>query len=185
MKSILIAASLLLCAMPALAGPDRGVYIGGSTMLTKIGLQDAYDKEVQFKVVEGIIGYRYNSLLGVESRIGATARGENVLVREDPVSGEEDVVEANIDHFESLYYRAELKNDIAKLYMLLGTARMSVTSEFEDGTQVTNTSSGLSYGIGGGLVVGDSFYFNIEAKSLIHTNTDTYFGYGASITLHF
>ncbi len=154
-------------------------------MMANIGLKDTYEKDVQFKVVELMLGYKFHDLLGVEGRIGRTLNGENVVFDDPNDSSRENVVYAQINHFESIYYRAELKNDIAKIYTLLGTAYMEVNSEFEDDTEEKNTSSGFSYGVGAGLLVGDSFYFNIEMKSLIHTDQDNFVGYSANITLHF
>ena len=185
MKHVLFVLVIAFLSPLTFAGPDKGFYVGASTVLASIGLEDAYEKEVRFKALEALIGYKHNNYLGIEVRGGATPRGENVLIAEDETTGAEEVVEANIDYYGAVYYRAELTNDIAKAYLLFGGAAMKVTSEFDTGVESANEATGLSYGLGTSLVVGDSFYFNIEAKSLIHTSDDIYVGYGASITFHF
>lgn len=185
MKRFFLMCAFAFSSTTVYAGPDRGFYTGASAMLVDIGLKDTYEKDVEFKVAELMLGYKFHDLLGIEGRVGKTLNGENVAFGNQDGSGREEVVYAEIDYFSSVYYRAEIKNDIAKVYTLLGTAYMSVSSEFEDEEEVENTSSGFSYGMGAGLLVGDSFYFNIEAKSLIHTDKDNFVGYSANITLHF
>lgn len=73
--------------------------------------------------------------------------------------------EININHYESIYYRAESANEIAKLYGLLGFT--SLSTDIEGGT---DSNSGFSYGYGISFITGKHMNLNIEYRSLINND---------------
>lgn len=163
----------ILAAITAQASKDKGMYIGGSFSLIDVGAKGPFENDVTFKAGEILIGYKYNKYLGLEVRGGRSLQGEVISIED---SGQEFSVEASIDRYISYYYRAELANDIAKVYILLGQTGINTSLDFEDDgiPDVQSSESGLSYGIGFGLWLDERMNLNFEFKTLLDTDSDAF-----------
>ncbi len=157
------------------ASKDKGVYVGGGVALVNVGVVDPFSNEVTFKTGEVLIGYKHNPYLGIELRYGVSAQEESIAV-DDPDTGLEESVSASIESFTSVYYRAELANEIAKIYFLLGQSSVSTELEFDEGDRaiITTSDSGLSYGIGFGMWLDERMNLNFEIKNLVDTDVDSF-----------
>lgn len=165
----------MLAAITAQASKDKGMYIGGSFSLIDVGAKGPFANDVTFKAGEILIGYKYNQYLGLEIRGGRSLQGEVISVAGN-TPGQEFSVEASIDRYISYYYRAELANDIAKVYILLGQTGIKTFLDFEDDglSDVEGSESGLSYGIGFGLWLDERMNLNFEFKTLLDTDSDAF-----------
>ncbi|MFL0802340.1 MAG: porin family protein [Agarilytica sp.] len=172
---VLILAFFVLTALSANASKDKGVYIGGSVSLVNVGVNDPFSNEVTFKTGEILLGYKYNRYLGAEIRRGQSLQ-EEVISVDDPNTGLEDSVTATLDSYWSYYYRAELANEIAKVYLLLGQSSITTQIEFDESGRADfeASESGLSYGIGFGLWLDERMNLNFEFKNLVSTDTDNF-----------
>jgi len=180
-KYFLLLLAMCLANTAAQASKDQGVYVGGGVSLINVGVRDPFSNEVNFKAGELMIGYKYNAYLGAEIRTGKNLQKETLAVNSQD-TGLRDSVESSIDLYTSVYYRAELANEIAKVYLLLGQSRVTTTLEFDESGRDTieATDSGFSYGIGFGLWIDERMNLNVEYKNLVDTETDSFTG--ASIT---
>ncbi len=169
----LIFTVVMLMAISVQASKDKGMYIGGSFALIDVGAKGLFENDVTFKAGEILIGYKHNQYLGMEIRGGRSLQGEVISIED---SGQELSVEASIDRYISYYYRAELANDIAKVYLLLGQSTIQTSLDFEDDLRADNESSesGMSYGIGFGLWLDERMNLNFEFKTLLDTDSDAF-----------
>jgi opacity protein-like surface antigen len=160
---ILTLAFLSLLSVCAAADNIQGFYLGGGGGL--IRFEDEASEavslnDVELSAVELLGGYKYNSALGIEVRAGA-----NLNERTTTIGGVDR--EVAIDHYESIYYRPELTNPEAKLYALIGYSQVEQSSSTDTSDEVSDSVSGLSYGIGVGFTMNPDFNFNIEYRRLI------------------
>lgn len=165
----LMAVILILFPVFVLADNNRGFYAGAGAAVT------IYDDDVidvdNAHALELVGGYKYNAWLGVDLRIGkGVAAGENdtYLVGGDEVNGR---LKREVDNYYSVYYKPEVINDEAKIYLLIGYTSMDFSEEIDaaDGTRVSSVSgseSGTSYGIGIGFIINKQVNFNIEYRTL-------------------
>jgi len=157
---ILTLVFLSLLSIQAIA--DQGFYVGGGGGLIRfedeVAAADSL-KDVELGAVELLGGYKYNNALGLEVRAGT-----NVNKRTVTTGGVER--EIAIDHYESIYYRPELTNPEAKLYGLIGYSQVEQSSA-TGADEVSDSLSGLSYGIGIGFTINSDSNFNIEYRRLI------------------
>ena len=141
----LVAAVLSLAAVSTLADTQSrsGFYVGGN--LVKV---DGNDDIGNWTAIEAVGGYKLNSFVGGEVRVGGA--GDS-----DP----------NLDAYTSIYYRTESANDTAKAYLLAGytVARFSADGDSED-------FDGFSYGAGAGFVINSGFVLNFEVRQLLKDN---------------
>jgi len=136
-----------------------GFYAGGNLNYIDAGVSDAQNDDTTFRSIEALAGYKYNGWLGGEIRIGIGTSDESYAT----ATGD---YEVGIDHHESLYYRAESANDVAKLYGLLGFT--SAQTSIDDGTTSSSGSeSGFSYGAGIGFVASEVVNVNFEYRVLL------------------
>lgn len=168
--------ALCLLAIPALADNERGFYLG----IGASGISDEQDAPVdttQIRTGELLGGYKYNAALGAELRLGSGLRAG---------SSKKGDLEREIGNYQSIYYKPELVNDVAKLYALLGYTQISSSVNLDTaagpaGKEVSY--SGASYGIGIGFVINEYFNVNFEYKNLcedLYNNPNT-----ASVTLDY
>lgn len=171
----LLALPLVVMLMPsAQASKDRGVFIGAGFNLISVGVVDPFNNTVNFISGDVALGYKYNSYLGAEVRYGKSLQDE-VLAEIDLDTGLRDTVNAKISQYYSFYYRAELANEIAKIYLLLGQSTVTTALEFEsDSSYMEISDSGLSYGLGFGLWLDERMNLNFEFKTLVETDTDAF-----------
>lgn len=169
--AVLLAA---ICSNIALADKDKGFYAGAGIDLVGVGVKDIYRNGVTFKVGELQFGYKHSKWLIAEVRAGASLNDEIIAYDNNDSLGIPDFSTTSIDYFYSAYYRAEISNEIAKLYLLVGQTQMQTTSEFEDVAKLTLSDSGLSYGLGFGLWLDERMNLNFEYKVLVDTSVDSF-----------
>lgn len=174
MKFLFLSASLLLLSNTALANQDRGFYVGGAgAYLSSETFRSPLDNEdkVYLPALEFVGGFRYNNLVGLDIRMaaGLNERDSNP----DTVA---ELVEYSLDNYASMYYRAELVNEEARLYGLLGYTFLNASRETpniaEGGAnfeKVELSEQGFSYGIGIGWFVDINVTMNVEYRILIDT----------------
>ncbi len=168
------------------ASKDKGVYLGAGVNLVNVGVVDPFNNEVNFKAGEFIVGYKYNNYLGLELRGGKSFQKESIRV-EDPDTGLRGSVTSDIDSYSSIYYRAELSNEIAKLYLLLGQSKVDTTVEFESAgaEPIELSESGLSYGVGFGLWLDERMNLNFEYRLIVSTDSDSFIAGGINADYRF
>lgn len=182
MKKLPVFLLLSLASVGAVADNTRGFYAGLGYNAAAFRDGTSFDKaesdfDGNFGGLELIGGYKYNSALGAELRIGMglSDKGLNAEAIEDgadPVTHTLDT-ELALDRYEALYYRPELVNEEAKLYALLGYARLkrsATTTNAGDSTfgegETSVTESGFSYGVGIGFVVNQDLNLNFEYRRM-------------------
>lgn len=140
MKKILVAA-LALSAASAFADTqtNNGFYIGGGVSSTNNDWNS-----VNFTPIEFFGGYKMNSFVGGEVRIGAAGGDEKIT------------------NFESIYYRTESANRVGKTYLLAGFSHVELET-----TGGNFSFDGISYGAGVGFTLNDQFNLNLEYKVLV------------------
>lgn len=148
-----------LLSLPAAAFDLEGFYAGGNMNFIDAGITDAQNDDTTFRSTEGLVGYKYNGWVGGEFRLGIGTSDESYATS----TGVEDV---GIDHHETLYYRVESANDVAKLYGLIGFTNVQATTD--NGTSSTSSSeTGMSYGAGIGFVASEVVNINFEYRVLL------------------
>ena len=167
---------LFILAYSADAQFDRkqGFFWGVGFGLFDTGIADNFDQSVQFKAVDLHLGYQAYSFLGVDIRYGLAPEAETFGGPIDPETGLETTIESTLDDYTSIFYRAELRNDIAKIYLLLGQTTINVTNDFANGTSTTGDVSGTSWGIGGAIWLNKRWDFTLEFKQLIDDGVDEF-----------
>lgn len=147
-----------------------GSYISNDTLIA----ENAHRKDVDIPALEINLGYKYNSLLSMDVR-----SGKGLHTRSIPTSLEASATgfnEYSIDSYRSYYWRPELINSEAKIYLLLGYTTLDFSiDEFqniEDGDPSRLPGSklsekGKSYGLGVGWFINDKLTFNVEYRVLI------------------
>lgn len=174
MKVAMLLVLQLILANTVFADKEKGFYAGAGIDLVGVGAEDIYRNGVTFKVGELQFGYKHNNWLIAELRAGASLNDEVIAYEESAIPDIPDFSKTGIDHFYSLYYRAEISNEIAKLYVLAGQTDMQTTSKFSDGTSLSLSDSGLSYGFGFGMWLDEKMNLNFEYKIMVETGSDSF-----------
>ena len=154
---------LLAFSSASFADNRQGFYVGGNWSFIDSNSVDAADNDVDFRSLEVVGGYKYRSWAGVEARFGTSLKDEAFAT--DLAGGEVDI---GIDHYESLYYRLESANQVAKFYVLLGFSNIQTSS---GGSDDSASESGVSYGAGIGFVMNEKANLNFEYREIIDEDT--------------
>lgn len=166
---ISMAAIFMLFSVVVLADNNQGFYAGAGASVTM------FDDEVvdvdNAHAFELVGGYKYNAWLGVDLRVGkgiSAGESDTYFVGSNEMDGR---LKREVDNYYSVYYKPEVINDEAKLYLLIGYTSMDFSEEIDaaDGTRVSSVSgseSGASYGIGVGFMINKQVNFNIEYRTL-------------------
>lgn len=166
---ISMAAIFMLFSVVVLADNNQGFYAGAGASVTM------FDDEVvdvdNAHAFELVGGYKYNAWLGVDLRVGkgiSAGESDTYFVGSNEMDGR---LKREVDNYYSVYYKPEVINDEAKLYLLIGYTSMDFSEEIDaaDGTRVSSVSgseSGASYGIGVGFIINKQVNFNIEYRTL-------------------
>lgn len=164
---VLVALVLSVLSVCVAADNARGFYVGGGVGFVM------YDDDVievrNSRSAEIFGGYKYNSLLGLEVRAGQGVAAGKSDTYPDPANADAELpgdLERELGSYYSIYYKPELINDEAKLYLLLGYMEMDSTETVSGVSDVSVSESGASYGIGIGFVVTEKLNFNIEYRTL-------------------
>lgn len=171
----LILLSLLASSAAAVADNDQGYYLGlGAHYIDSGVISDTADS-IGFSAVELMGGYKHSSLIGGELRLGTSVSEAETLG-----------TEFTIPQFVSLYYRAELANDVAKSFLLLGFTDLEVErTDIETGFTDKASDSGLSYGAGIGFVVNSKVNLNFEYIRLISNDDNEFDSLGITLDYRF
>lgn len=164
MKRSLLALSIIALSFSANADNRKGWYLGGGAASINSGLRlgdNSAEGSMKFVALEVNGGYKFSNILGVDARIATGLAGDERFVNET-------INEFSILHYESIYYRPELVNEIAKFYGLFGATNMSFKNN-TSGNTVSET--GFSWGAGVGFVIGLHSNLNFEYRNLL-TNDD-------------
>src|SRR5690554_390964 len=166
---ISMAAIFMMFSVVVLADNNQGFYAGAGASVTMFDdeLVDV-DNAHAFELVGG---YKYNAWLGVDLRVGkgiSAGESDTYFVGSNEMDGR---LKREVDNYYSVYYKPEVINDEAKLYLLIGYTSMDFSEEIDaaDGTRVSSVSgseSGASYGIGVGFIINKQVNFNIEYRTL-------------------
>ncbi|MCE3253223.1 MAG: porin family protein [Cellvibrio sp.] len=142
----LVAAVLSLAAVSAIADTQSrsGFYAGAN--LVEV---DGNDDIGRWTAIEAVGGYKLNSFVGGEIRLGGAGDSE-----------------PNLDAYSSIYYRTESANDTTKAYLLAGYTVASFSGEGGG----SEDFDGFSYGAGAGFVINRSFMLNFEVRQLLKDN---------------
>jgi opacity protein-like surface antigen len=166
---ISMAVIFMLFSVVVLADNNQGFYAGAGASVTM------FDDEVvdvdNAHAFELVGGYKYNAWLGVDLRVGkgiSAGESDTYFVGSNEMDGR---LKREVDNYYSVYYKPEVINDEAKLYLLIGYTSMDFSEEIDaaDGTRVSSVSgseSGASYGIGVGFMINKQVNFNIEYRTL-------------------
>ncbi|PCK10076.1 MAG: hypothetical protein COA42_00320 [Alteromonadaceae bacterium] len=163
--STLVALSFL--TFSALATEDKGFYFGAGLEIVNVGAEDFFSNDVNFPVGQISVGYKHHSFLGLELRAGGGLSEEVVAFDQNTDSGRPVSADASITSFYSIYYRAELANEIAKLYLLVGQTSVETETNFDGDLIFSRSESGLSYGLGFGLWINEDVNLNFEYKVFV------------------
>ena len=140
MKKVLVAALAFTAASSyADTQSSEGFYVGGGVSHAR-SAQSSYTWDP--KEISG--GYKLNSFVGGEIRVGASSEGA-----------------LKITNFESIYYRTESSNSVGKTYLLAGYTHMDFS-----GTDGNFNFNGFFYGAGVGFIINEQFNLNLEYKVL-------------------
>lgn len=166
---ISMAAIFMMFSVVVLADNNQGFYAGAGASVTM------FDDEVvdvdNAHAFELVGGYKYNAWLGVDLRVGkgiSAGESDTYFVGSNEMDGR---LKREVDNYYSVYYKPEVINDEAKLYLLIGYTSMDFSEEIDaaDGTRVSSVSgseSGASYGIGVGFMINKQVNFNIEYRTI-------------------
>ncbi len=175
---LITAAVLSLIPVCAAADNYHGFYLGGGGGIVSFEDSSSVDadlNDIDLNAIELFGGYKYNSALGIELRVG-TNFSEREISSEVEDAGVTHGLEreVSIDHYQSLYYRPELANEVAKLYGLIGYSQLEYSSTTVNATggtfgveDTSESESGFSYGVGIGFVINADFNINFEYRRLI------------------
>lgn len=178
MNKLCIAALVCAFAGTAMADHDRGFFIGafGAYISNEVLVSDRADQnEVGHPAIELVAGYKFSPWLGVDIRYGDATTERSLSAIPDIANPAAGRFEYRIDSYQSVYYRPEITNREAKLYLLLGYTQLDAQVEefVADGGGETRVNvvdyseSGLAYGIGAGWFVDDFFTINAEYRMLL------------------
>lgn len=162
------------------ADTDFSVYLGAGGGSMQVEAEDAFAKDVQFKVGEVFGGIRYK-WVGIETRMGQSLEDEAIRVGTSPITLRPITAKTSIDDYQSTYLRLQAYNEIGRIYVLYGQTSMTTVSEFSDGTITIFEAEGDSYALGAGFQVNDRLHFNVEAKNLLSNEVDSFMGLNFTI----
>ncbi len=141
----------------------KGFYAGGNIDFIDGNTKDAEGNDTGFRALEVTGGYKHTWWLGGELRVGFGVSGEDYSVNET------ETADVSIDHFESIYYRAESSNSVAKLYGLVGFSNIQTTTD-QQGNSSSASKSGPSYGVGVGFVMRENSNLNFEYRQIVNSD---------------
>ena len=177
MKRTLLALSLLVVAVSSQADNRRGFYAGAGVSYIDSGLNATDGGSVGFTTIELLGGYKLNPYVGAELRVGTGINGDENTI-------DETVIEYDVAHYESLYYRVESANQIAKFYGLLGYSNMEVDASTDTASE-NSSDSGFSWGAGIGFVTSPRGNLNFEYREILNSGDNQFYGWTMNYDFRF
>lgn len=170
MRIFFIPAALLL-ALPAFADNLSGLYAGGNANFIDGNETLEAGNDVEFRSVEGYAGYKLNGWIGGEARFGLGLSGESYS---SGTGNNRQAIDLGIDMYQSVYYRVEKVNQVAKIYGLAGATflQWSRDTDYANGARLEESFNevGFSYGVGVGFVMDERTNLNFEYRQLINSS---------------
>ncbi|WP_028876457.1 outer membrane beta-barrel protein [Teredinibacter turnerae] len=172
--ALALALTIGLTSASAFADNARGFYVGAN--FTGILADDLIvnepmdeDDDLKLAATELMVGYKYNGYLGIDLRYGNGLGDKSLQFAENGRN------EYSIDNYTSAYFRFESINDQARFYALLGYTELSsaVALQTLAGTtssELDETESGLSAGLGAGWFFNNGINLNVELRNLMYTD---------------
>lgn len=181
-RSILISLSLLILGLPQVAlakseefkPRDFGFYFGAGAGAVNVNGVDAFEKDISFKAGEFFTGVHWK-WIGVEARTGLSLVDETVKAGENPDTGASIIARTSLDNYFSYYLRLEWERELYRVYGLYGQTSMTTSSHYLDGGDESVTGEGQSYGMGLGIYVSKRMKFNVEARTLLKNELNSFF----------
>ncbi|WP_230552682.1 porin family protein [Teredinibacter turnerae] len=169
---IFIIPAVMLFALPTYADNLSGFYAGGNANFIDGNATLGAGNDVEFRSIEAFGGYKLNGWVGGETRTGLGLSGESYSTG---TGDAQQNIELGIDYYQSIYYRVEKANQVAKLYGLVGATflQWGRDVDYMDGSTLEDsyTETGFSYGLGVGFVMNENTNLNFEYRQLINTDT--------------
>ncbi len=163
---------------------EYGVYVGAGAGMMDVDALDAFEKDVAYKAGELMAG-AYWRWLGLEYRIGKSMEDETINVDSDEDGGIPEYAKTAISSYHSYYLRAQLDNEIARVYALFGQTTANTTSTFQDGEISNRSATGNSIGLGAGFYVTPNMNFNLEFRYLLKNTRDGFVMTGVTLDFWF
>ena len=175
-----------LCFAQSTLAEQEGLYYGAGIGLIDTNLDtnftnsNAPEDEVSFTNLELSVGYKLRSYIGGEFRVGhGVSNGEYAF-------SETQRAETTIDHYESLYYRLEAANYVAKSYILIGISNLATTTDITGQGSSSDSDTGLSYGAGIGFSSSEGRWnLNFEWRKILDTDDFDFSVLGMTIDRRF
>jgi opacity protein-like surface antigen len=170
---------LLSATLSGLACADgQGFYLGGNYAFINLGEDSQRVSTSDMGNLELTGGYKYRDWAGLELRLGTGVRAKRDELGIGAPAGSTHA-RHETDQYQSIYYRAELVNNEARLYFLVGYTSLKMTSRYYDGEQavldrVSRSASGPSYGIGVGFRTENDMNINVEYRLLADTDDEQF-----------
>jgi len=180
-KRTLTAAALVAASVGAVADNQHGFYAGVGFSYLDSGVASGLEGDsgsVGFNTVDFIGGYKHSDFIGAEIRVGTGISGDNF------VNDSDTAIDASIGHYESLYYRIESINQVAKLYGLLGYTNIELDFESDTDSE-SNSDSGMSWGAGIAFILNPKSSMNFEYKTLIDTDDSEFTSFSMNFDYRF
>lgn len=164
MNKTLISIAVLMALTTAAQADNRyGFYAGIGANRIETDIRSTTGGSAALNAVELFGGYKHSSYIGGELRLGA---GVSDTSFSGVVNGSTAAIDLSVPLYQSLYYRVESANQVAKSYLLLGYSSVELESEL--GSQSSSdTEGGLSYGGGISFVINERGNLNFEYRVLV------------------
>ncbi len=182
-KFLLAALSVFACS--AYAAEDR-FYAGGNLAFWNYS-EDNLANTFNVTTVEGLVGFNVWKMINIEGRLGLGVEGSvQSYTKTTGTPPTTTTFSASIDvsDYASFYVKPELKNDVAKLYGLVGVTALNAEST-NAGANSDNELTSLSYGAGVGFYITDAAVVNLEYRVLGDADGFRYDGYSVGFDISF
>ncbi len=133
--------------------------------------------------LEVLGGLTFWNWLSVEGRLGA---GVEDSTENKALNGASKQIptKLTLENYATVYIKPELRNEIARLYGLLGYSSASISQE-AGGNEVSADISGLSFGAGMGFQLSDAAVINLEYVRLVQDGDYRFAGYNIGFNYQF
>lgn len=165
----------LLASGTCLADNQRGFFAGVGAAAINADDRRRFDG-ADLWAAELFAGYKHSSLLGIELHYGTSLGADTVFLDSDKT------IEADMDinHYQSVYYRAEATNQHGRFYALLGYSEVDYRIIDTD-----YSADGFSWGLGFGWYVAPQWNLNFEYKNIVDIDERNFSAISATIDYRF
>ncbi len=182
-KLLLISLSVFAASAHA---DDKKFYAGGGIGVWNFK-ESGYDNLYKLSSVEALAGINVWKMINIEGRVGVGLESSTATAKTEPTNNKATVglpTEVNLDNYASLYIKPELKNDIAKLYGLVGVTQLNASSSNKSADTALDLS-GLSFGAGMGFQLSETAVINLEYLRLVQEGKYRFSGVNLGFNIGF